>query len=77
MPNITLSVDENVIRKVRRIAVDRDTTLTGMVREFLQTVADSDAPARRQAAGRLERTFEGFSRNMGTRSWTREDLHER
>ena len=35
MPNITLSVDEEIIKKVRKIAVDKNTTLTEMVREFL------------------------------------------
>ena len=49
MPNITLSIDEDTIKKVRRIAVERDTTLTAMVREFLRSVADRDATDRQRA----------------------------
>ncbi len=39
MSNITLSVDDEVIRKVRKIAVNKNTTLTQMVRDFLSSVA--------------------------------------
>jgi len=77
MPNITLSVDDEVIKKVRKIAVDKDTTLTTMVREFLQSVADSDAAEKKQAIRKLQKSFRGLSRDMGTRTWTRDDLYER
>ena len=39
--NITLSIDKETVKKVRKIAIDRDTTLTAMVRGFLHSVADS------------------------------------
>ena len=77
MPNITLSVDEEIIKKVRKIAVDKNTTLTAMVREFLQSVADSDAAEKKQALDKLQRSFRELSRDMGPRTWTREDLYER
>ena len=75
MSNITLSVDEEVIKKVRKIAVDKNTTLTAMVREFLQSVADSDAAEKKQAIKKLQQSFQGLSREMGTRPWTRDDLY--
>ena len=28
--NITLSIDEGIVKKVRKIAIDKDTTLTAM-----------------------------------------------
>ena len=77
MPNITLSVDEEVIKKVRKIAVDENTTLTAMVRKYLQSVADSDAADKRQAGRVLQRSFQKLSRDMGVRTWTRDNLHER
>jgi Family of unknown function (DUF6364) len=33
--NITLSLDDELVKKVRKIAVDRETTLTGLVRDYL------------------------------------------
>jgi hypothetical protein len=42
LPNITLSVDEAIIKKIRKIAVDKNTTLTEMVRKFPRLVAESE-----------------------------------
>jgi hypothetical protein len=50
MPNITLSVQEDVIKKVRKIALDRNTTLTSMVRKFLCSVAARDRQERENIA---------------------------
>jgi hypothetical protein len=75
--NITLSVDEETIKKVRKIAVDKNTTLTAMVREYLQSVADSDGAEKKQVLKGLRKSFQGLSREMGPRAWTRDDLYER
>ena len=75
--NITLSIDEEIVKKVRKIAIDKDTTLTAMVRDYLTTVASSDAAARKAAAAKLMETFEKVSRDMGPRTWTREELYDR
>lgn len=39
MKNIALSVESEVIKKVRKIAIDRDTTLTALVMDFLRSIA--------------------------------------
>ena len=75
--NITLSIDEEIVKKVRKIAIDKDTTLTAMVRDYLTSVASSDAAARKADADKLMETFEKLSRDMGPRTWTREDLYDR
>lgn len=33
--NITFSLEDKLVKEVRKIAVERDTTLTGLVREYL------------------------------------------
>ena len=75
--NITLSLDESVVRKVREIALQKDTTLTAMVREYLTEVAERDVAARRESAARLRELSERYSVDMGTRTWTRDDLYDR
>jgi hypothetical protein len=50
MPNITLSVKDDVIRKVCKIAIDQDTTLTAMVRDYLRSVALQGDGERRKPA---------------------------
>ena len=77
MSNITLRVDDEIIRKVRKVAIDKNTTLTAMVRNYLRSVAQRDESSKEQAARRLEQTFKTISRRMGAHTWTREDLHER
>lgn len=75
--NITLNVDEEIVKKVRKIAIDKDTTLTEMVRDYLTWVAKGDALERQQSIAALDESFEKLSRDMGPRNWSREDLYAR
>ena len=75
--NITLSIDEEIMKKVRKIAIDKDTTLTTMVRDYLTWVANTDITTRREHVVKLRDSFRRVSRDMGRRNWTREDLHVR
>jgi hypothetical protein len=77
MSNITLSVDDEIIKKVRKIAIDKNTTLTAMVRDFLTTVANRDNHQKQKAVRELRASFKTMSRDMGRRKWTREALYER
>jgi hypothetical protein len=77
--NITLSLDEKLVKEIRKIAVDRDTTLTGLVRAYLEKLATESAATgrKRRELEALERTFQEIHIKMGERTWTRADLHER
>lgn len=77
--NITLTLDDNLVKKVRRIALERDTTLAGMVRDYLEGVAAEDAAfgRKRREQEALECTFKRFQLSIGKRSWKRADLYAR
>ena len=79
--NVTLSLDDKLVKEVRKIAVERDTTLTGMIRAYLEQVAAEDARSgrKRRDLEILERTFDRLQRRLeyGKRTWRREDLHDR
>ena len=77
--NITLSLDMALVKKLRKIAVERDTTLTGMVRDYLERVAAEEGTSgrRRREREALERSFEQFQFKAGKRSWKRQDLYVR
>ena len=77
MPNITLNVDDKIIKKVRKIAIDKNTTLTAMVRDYLTSVATRDTYEKNEAINKLRKSFNSISRDMGQRKWTREASHER
>ena len=76
MGNITLSLDDSTVRRVRRIALERETTLTAMVREYLEQVAASDQALRDQQAKDIRESFVQLSRPLGGKDWKREDLYE-
>jgi Family of unknown function (DUF6364) len=77
--NITLSLDQKLVKELRKIAVDRDTTLTGMVRDYLEKVAAENAAGgkKRRQREALEHTFERLQFNIGARTWTGADLDAR
>ena len=76
MGNITLSLDDSTVRRVRRIALERETTLTAMVRDYLEQVAASDQALRDQQAKDIRESFVHLSRPLGGKDWKREDLYE-
>jgi predicted transcriptional regulator len=77
--NVTLSLDDDLVKKVRKIAVDRDTTLTALIRRYLEEVAAEDSALGRKRREReaLEQSFRKFQFKIGKRNWTREGLHAR
>lgn len=74
--NLTLTIDEAVLRVARKIAEERYTSLDQMVQDFLAGLHTSkvDGPA-------LARRFRELARNSSARvgkiTWTRDELHER
>lgn len=79
--NVTLSLDDKLVKEVRKIAIDRDTTLTGLIREYLEKMAAENAASgrKRRELEAVDRSFKQFHRklNFGKRTWKREDLYER
>jgi len=77
MSNITFSVEDKIIKKARKIAIDKNTTLTAMLRNYLKSVVERESISKKTAINELNHTFENMSTNMGKRSWTRDELYER
>lgn len=76
--NITLSLPRDLLRRVKRLAVDRDTSVSSLMSEALARLADEDrrySAARKRALAALR-----SPRSLGTggkRGWSRDDLHAR
>lgn len=76
--NITLSLPKELLKRVKRVAADRDTSVSALMTEALDRLADED---RRYSAAR-KRALEALksARSLGTRgrrNWSRDELHER
>ena len=76
MKNITLAIDENVLADARRYAVEHDTTVNALVRQYLEQIAHGNARAR-QAMRELREMSDRSAAEIGPITWTRDDLHER
>ena len=76
MTNITLNVDDEVIKKVKKIAIDKNSTMTAMIREYLQSLASREDLEMERKIARLEKSFSRLGHDMGKREWTREDLYD-
>ena len=76
MKNITLSIDERVLTAVRRYAAERESTVNGLVREFLTGIAMNQDRAR-EARRRIRELSKRSKARMGSISWNRESLHDR
>lgn len=76
MKNVTLSVEEEVLRAARRYAAERDTSVNGLVREFLRDLATRQDRAR-DARRRLRRLAGQSRATLGPKAWSRDDLHAR
>jgi hypothetical protein len=76
MKNITLSVDEKVLKAVRRYAAERDSSVNRLVREFLRSVSEREDRAR-NARLRIQELSRRSTARVGVKTWDREGLHDR
>jgi hypothetical protein len=74
--NLTLTVDADVLKAARKAALDRDTSVNQMVRDYLAQLA-RDTDERRSASEDLKKFFRTSRYKIGKRTWTRDELHER
>ena len=76
--NITLALPRGLLKRAKRIAADRDTSVSALLADALGRAVDEVeryAAARRRHVAGL-----GKARNLGTggrRTWTRDSLHTR
>jgi hypothetical protein len=78
MKNITLAVEDSVLAAVRKLAADRKTTVNGLVRDYLVSLAEE---ARKESSARaraeLVRLSEESTAGMGDWKWNREEVYDR
>jgi hypothetical protein len=76
MKNITLSIEEDVLLEARRIAAERSTTVNAIVRAHLADLVRQKKRTR-DALKRMRELAEQGGMEVGKKTWTRDDLHER
>jgi hypothetical protein len=77
MANVTLTVDEDLLKQARIRALEQDTSVNALVRGYLEEYVGR-GPRREGMAGFLALTESAHAGSgPGGRSWTREQLYER
>ena len=77
MANLTMAIDDEILKKARKIAIENDTSLTGLIRIYLNDLIQKEELKREIAVMELSSLFESSTARIGNRRWHREDLHER
>lgn len=76
--NVTLSLPRKLLRKAKRLAVDRDTSLSALLIDALARLTEQDRrydAARKRALAAMRAA--GSLGTRGRATWTRDELHER
>jgi hypothetical protein len=74
--NLTITVDEALLRKARIRALQEDTSVNAVLRARLAEYAD-EADRAGQAVVGVKRLMSAAELHWGANTWSREDLYER
>lgn len=75
MANLTLVVDEDVLRRARVRALQQGTSVNALVRAYLARVAGESEAS--QGMDEFFTAVTGAGAGSGGRTWTRDELHDR
>ncbi len=76
MKNLTLRIDEDILAKARQIASEHTTSVNALIREYLNHLVRQKS---RQEVARKELSAlcRESTAMIGSRTWTRDELHDR
>jgi plasmid stability protein len=77
MTNLTLTVDEDILRMARIKALEQGTSVNALVREYLRQLAGHSTAAEGVAEFFGATTGAGAGSGPEGRSWIRDELYER
>ena len=76
MANLTITVDEEVLRQARMRALAQGKSVNAILAQYLRSYADLSA-AQEDATRTLIKLSRKSKSARGGRRWTRDELHER
>lgn len=76
--NVTLAIPKELLRKARILAIQRNTSLSGLLTQTLIEMVSDQERYEKARQNNLELLRQGFDFGThGELTWKREDLHER
>jgi hypothetical protein len=79
MANLTISVDEDVLKRARLRALEENSSVNAVLGKYLEEYAQTDELRRRreEALKSLLELADRCQAGRGGKTWTRDELHER
>ena len=74
--NLTIVVDDDILKRARIRAIEENTSVNAVVRDYLATYAGADR-RRDDACERLLALSRASRSRRGSAVWSRDELHER
>ena len=75
--NITLSMPEELVRRAKILAAQRDTSVSGLVARLLEQLVGDVRDYDDVAAQERRLMQEGIGLRVGEITWSRDEVHER
>ena len=75
--NLTLSIDEKLLKSARKAAVDMDTSVNSLIRDYLQELVEKQEQSKSMFLDEWMQLMDKNSISMEERNWNRDELHER
>lgn len=75
--NITLSLSDDLIRRAKVLAAQRETSVSALVGELLEQLAGTTPDYAEDWAAEERLMRDGVGLRIGELTWTRDELHER
>ena len=76
--NVTLSIPKDILRRAKIIAIERETSLSGLLTQTLEELVAQTDLYNQARERQLALLAQGFNlAGQGQSAWSREELHER
>ena len=76
MANVTLKIDDDLLKKARQIAAERKISINAIIREKIEEFVSQDSRKETSLMG-LESFYYRCKAQIGEKTWTRDEIHER
>lgn len=75
--NLTLSLSDELVRKAKLVAAQRDTSVSALVSELIENLTGGTSDYERAWADEVALMKQGSGLRIGAVTWTRDELHQR
>ena len=75
--NVTLSLPKDILQQAKIIAIKRNSSLSGLLKEILTELVEGEERYQEAMHRNLTRLDEARALNGGEYTWSRESLHDR